>query len=381
MLKSIIPMLALFTAIGGSALHGDDGGRFRAYVGTYTQGESEGIYTFEFDARDGSVSEVSLAAKSKNPSFVALHPSGKFLYAVAETDEFDGSGALASYRIAPATGKLTLLNTVSSHGAGPCHLVVDAAGRFVLAANYGGGSVCSTAIEPDGRLGEAASVVQHEGSSVNPQRQSEPHAHSINLDQANRFAVAADLGIDKVLVYRFDAETGRLTANDPPATNIEPGSGPRHFAFHPSGRFAYVINELALTVTVFAYDAEAGTLTPRQTISTVPDGPQPGYSTAEIVAHPSGKFVYGSNRGHHSIAMFQVDAEDGRLRFLGTESTRGETPRNFAVDPTGRYLFAENQGTDTIVVFRINADTGRLSETGTVIPVPSPVCLRMQAMR
>jgi 6-phosphogluconolactonase len=354
-------------------------GTYRAYVGTYTGAKSEGIYTFEFNAKTGSATKAELAAKTENPSFVAVHPSGKWLYAVSEISEFRGeqAGAISAFAIDASSGKLTLLNQQSAKGTVTCHLVVDKGGRFVLAANYGSGSVCSLPIKDDGSLGQAVSFIQHTGSGVNRQRQEGPHAHSINLDAANRFAVAADLGVDKVFVYRFDSETGKLTPNAPPFAKVAPGSGPRHFAFHPSGKYGYVINEMLLTVTAFDYDASQGTLQETQTISTLPGPAERGYSTAEVVAHPSGKFLYGSNRGHHSIAIFTIDQSTGRLTAVGHESTRGETPRNFVIDPSGTWLFAENQGTDTIVVFRIDPETGGLSATDMVIDVPSPVCVRM----
>jgi 6-phosphogluconolactonase len=372
-------MLILLTAAGSLSVAAD--GMYRAYVGTYTGGKSEGIYTFEFNAGTGSATKAELAGKTENPSFVAIHPGGKWLYAVSEISDFRGekAGAISAFAIDKGTGKLTPLNQQSSKGTVTCHLVVDKGGKFVLAANYGSGSVCSLPIKEDGSLGEAVSFIQHTGSGVNQQRQEGPHAHSINLDAANKFAVAADLGLDKVFVYRFDAGTGKLTPNDPPFTKVAPGSGPRHFAFHPSGKYGYVINEMLLTVTAFDYDATQGTLHETQTISTLPGSVQPAFSTAEVVAHPSGKFLYGSNRGHHSIAIFSIDQKTGRLTAVGHEPTRGKTPRNFAIDPTGTYLFAENQDSDTIVVFRIDQETGRLSATDTVIEVPSPVCVRMMA--
>ena len=349
--------------------------KFLVFVGTYTGGDSEGIYAFDFDADTGNASAVRLVAATKNPSFLAIHPSRKYLYSVSELPE--GGGAVAAFSIDDSSGNLSLLSQSSTIGGGPCHLVVDAGGRFVLAANYGGGSVCSIPINKDGSVSEAVSFVQHEGSSVNPQRQAAPHAHSINLDLNNRFAVAADLGLDKLLVYDFDAQTGKLTPNDPPFASVDPGAGPRHFAFHPSGDFAYVINEIFLTVTAFRYDPENGVLEPIQTLSTIPGDVEEGFSTAEIVAHPSGKFVYGSNRGHDTIAVFRVDQETGMLDRVENESTQGKTPRNFALDPTGQFLFAENQASDTVVIFKIDQETGELDATGDVIDIPSPVCIRM----
>lgn len=350
-----------------------------AYVGTYTSGKSEGIYIYSLDLATGVMTRVGVTTGVKNPSFLAIHPNRKFLYAVSEVEDSDGkkTGGITAFAIDGSTGTLSKLNAQVSEGAGPCHLVVDRSGKCVLVANYGGGSVASLPIEDDGRLSKAASAIQHTGSSVNPQRQKEPHAHSINVDSANRFAIAADLGLDKLMVYRLDAAKGTLTKNNPPAATVAPGSGPRHFAFHPNGRFAYVINEMALTVTGFDYDADKGVLTEFQTIRTIPEGlDEKGFSTAEIQVHPSGKFLYGSNRGHDSIAIFTIDQATGRLTCLGQQPTGGKTPRNFAIDPTGQFLLAENQGSDTIVVFRIDQKTGELKPTGHVVDVPSPVCVK-----
>jgi 6-phosphogluconolactonase len=348
------------------------------YVGTYTGGESKGIYLFRMDPATGKLTPAGVAAETANPSFLAIHPNRRFLYAVGEIGDFAGrkSGAVSAFAIEPKSGALTLLNQQPSRGAGPCHLVVDGPGRNVLVANYGGGSVAALPIAADGRLGEATGFVQHEGSSVNPRRQEAPHAHSINTDRESRFAFAADLGLDRVLIYRLDSEQGTLTPNDPPYASVKPGAGPRHFAFHPGGRYAYVINELDSTLTAFSYDAARGALTELHTLSTLPAGFEGNNSTAEVQVHPSGKFVYGSNRGHHSIAIFAVDAATGRLTPVGHQPTGGRTPRNFGIDPTGTYLIAANQETHTLVVFRIDPATGRLEPTGETAGAPSPVCVK-----
>ncbi len=354
--------------------------KVRAYIGTYTSGTSEGIYSFELDLKNGSASKPKLVAETVNPSFVAIHPNQKFLYAVNEIGNFEGekTGAVSSFAIDAKTGALTFLNQHASGGGAPCHLVVDSKGKNVLVANYTGGSVASLPIAKDGKLGKATTVLQHKGSSVNERRQAGPHAHSINLDAVNRYAVVADLGLDKVLVYRFKEAKGTLVANKPDGTKVEPGSGPRHFAFHPRGKFAYVINELLLTVTAFAYDADKGKLESIQTITTLPEetGDRKGFSTAEVQVHPSGKFLYGSNRGHNSIVVYTINQDTGKLRYVENESTQGKAPRNFAIDPTGTFLLAENQGSDTIVLFRINQDTGELTATGEVIEAPTPVCVK-----
>jgi len=351
--------------------------KFRVYFGTYTNETTKGIYLSVFDPATGTLAPAELAAEIKNPSFVAIHPSRKLLYSVSEVADFDGKpvGGVSAFSIDPASGKLTLLNAQPSMGAGPCHLVVDSAGKNVLVANYGGGSVAVLPIESDGRLAPASSSIQHHGSSVDKQRQEGPHAHSINLDAANKFAFAADLGLDKVLIYRFDGAKGLLTANDPPAGVVAPGSGPRHFAFHPSGKFAFVNNEMTSTVTSFTYDPAKGALTEIHTLSTLP-GPTPGNSTAETVVHPSGKFVYVSNRGHDSLAMYKCDESTGKLTSLGNQSTGGKTPRNFNIDPSGGYVLAANQSTNNVVVLKIDASTGKLTATGMSIDIGSPVCVR-----
>ena len=350
---------------------------FRVYFGTYTGPLSKGIYHSTLDLASGQLSPPQLSAEIKSPSFVGIHPSRKFLYAVSEISDFQGKplGGVSAFSIDAASGKLTLLNQQSSEGAGPCHLVVDAAGQNVLVANYGGGSVASLPIDVMGKLSAASASIQHVGSGIDKSRQEKPHAHSINLDAANRFAFAADLGLDKVLIYKFDPSKGSLVANDPPAGVVSPGSGPRHFAFHPSGRFAFVNNEMTSAVTAFRYDGDKGSLTEVHTLSTLPQ-PVKGNSTAETVVHPSGKFVYVSNRGHDSIAIFSFDEASGKLTAAGHCPTGGKTPRNFNIDPTGQFLLAANQDSNDVVTFRIDGATGQLTAVGTKIEVGSPVCVR-----
>ncbi len=352
------------------------------YVGTYTSKGSEGIYLYRLEGGTGKMTSLGPVAKTPNPSFLAIHPSGRFLYAVSEISSFDGkrSGAVSAFARDPKTGALSILNTVSSGGTGPCHVSVDRTGRTALVANYGGGSVAALPIENDGSLQEASSFIQHSGSSVNPKRQDAPHAHSINLSPDNRFAVVADLGLDQVLVYRFDPAKGSLAANDPPFARVRPGAGPRHFAFYPGGKYAYVINEIASTVTAFTWDAAGGVLHETQTISTLPVDFSGNNSTAEVQVHPSGKFLYGSNRGHDSIAVFAIDAAKGTLTPVEHVSTQGRTPRNFGIDPKGAFLIAANQNSDSIVVFRIDAATGRLTPTGETFQVSMPVCVKFAAV-
>jgi 6-phosphogluconolactonase len=349
------------------------------YVGTYTTKQaSKGIYAFDFDAASGQLKELGLAAESVDPSFLAIHPNGKYLYAVNETSEFAGQkgGAVSAFAIDRSTSKLKLLNQVASGGAGPCHISLDRAGKFVLVANYDGGSVATFPARDDGSLGPASSVVQHHGSSVNKERQEGPHAHWIATSPGNRFVLAADLGLDEVLIYRFDAASGKLSPNTPPFVKLAPGSGPRHFAFHPNGKFAYVLTEMAATVTAFSYDAPNGSLSPLQTIATLPKSYSGSIEAAELVVHPSGKFLYASNRaGIDTITAFAIDPAKGTLKLLDKFSTKGKTPRNFAIDPTGTYLLAANQESSNIVVFRINPQTGALTDTGQQLQVPAPVCV------
>ena len=375
----LLAVAALCSIVHNAGLAADAAApqKIRVYFGTYTGTVSKGIYHSTLDLASGQLSPPQLAAEIKSPSFVAIHPSRKFLYAVSEISDFQGKplGGVSAFAIDPASGSLTLLNQQSSTGAGPCHLVVDATGKNVLVANYGGGSVAVLPIDSAGKLSAASTSIQHTGSSVDKARQEKPHAHSINLDAKNRFAFAADLGLDKVLIYRFDADKGALMTNDPPAGVVAPGSGPRHFAFHPSGRFAFVNNEMTSSVTAFKYDAEKGSLTEIHTLSTLPHEVK-GNSTAETVVHPSGKFVYVSNRGHDSIAIFTFDESSGKLTTAGHCLTGGKTPRNFNIDPTGQFLLAANQGTNDVFTFRVNSTTGQLTATGSKIEVGSPVCVR-----
>jgi 6-phosphogluconolactonase len=378
-LLSGVAALALLSATFAQAAEGPGSQRYRVYIGTYTGGPSRGIYLLELDVASGALTSKGLAGESVNPSFLAVHPSRKWLYAVGEVNDFNDekSGAVSAFTIDAASGTLSLLNQRSSRGQGPCYVTVDRTGKNALVANYNSGSVAVLPIGGDGRLGPATSFHQHTGSSIDTKRQQGPHGHSINLDAANHFAVAADLGLDELLVYRFDAAAGTLAPNDPPFTKLASGSGPRHFAFHPDGKHAYVINEMKLTVTAFDFDPDRGTLKEIQTISTVPPGVGgKGLSTAEVQVHPSGKFLYGSNRGHNTIAIFTIDPATGRLTAAGHQSTQGQTPRNFGIDPTGRYLLAANQGSDTVVVFRIDPETGGLKPTGGSVEVPKPVCVK-----
>lgn len=346
------------------------------YFGTYSGPKSKGIYRARLDVATGQLSAAEVAAECQDPAFLALHPNGRVLYAIDERsrpEQIPGRG-LRAYQI-DSHGTLALLNEQSVGGAGPCHVTVDARGQCVLVANYSGGSVAALPIAADGRLGSVAGFVQHVGSSVNPVRQKEPHAHGTVVSPDNRFALCADLGLDQVLVYKLDAARATLTPADIPFVRLAPGAGPRHLAFHPRGNFVYVISELLCTMSVFRFDPARGTLDLLQTISTLPPGEAmaAGTSTAEVVVHPSGRWLFGSNRGHNTIAVFAIAATTGRLTHVENQPTRGKTPRHFAVDPSGTWLLAENQNSDSVVVFRIDAASGRLQANGQNAAVPSPV--------
>lgn len=353
------------------------------YVGTYTRalshtpGSAAGIYRCRFDPASGALAVEGVVPGVVNPSYLALTPDRRYLYAVEETDEYEGQpgGAVSAFAVDPGTGDLTWLNRQPSHGTAPCHVSVEPTGRYALVANYGSGSIAAYPIGADGRLGAASAIVQHEGGSVNPDRQRGPHAHMIVPDPANRRILVNDLGLDKVLTYRLDAGRGTLTPDDPPWGVIEPGGGPRHLAFHPTRDVVYVLHEIGSALTTFAYDAGSGALTSLQTLSTLPGDFDGRNSCADIHAAPSGRFVYSSNRGHDSIAIFAVGESDGTLAALGHVPTGGSTPRNFALDPSGAFLLAANQRSDTIVSFRVDRQSGGLAPTGHVAAVQTPVCV------
>ncbi len=352
----------------------------RVYFGTYTNGKSQGIYVSDLDLATGKLTEPQLAGEAKNPSFLAIDPAGKFLVAVNEISDLNGKpvGGVSSFAIDANSGKLKLLSQQPSGGAGPCHCTFDRTGKWILAANYGGGSCCVLPFDSEGKLGPMTGFSQHEGHGPDPGRQKEPHAHSINVSQDNRFAFCADLGLDKILVYKL-TDAGKLEPNAPPFAATQPGGGPRHFAFHPNGKFAYACLEMTSAATAFSYDAEKGTLTELQTLSTLP-APTPGNSTAEVQVHPSGKFLYVSNRGHNSIAIFKID-EDGKLTATGHQGKDIKVPRNFAIEPTGKFALVANQAGDSVLVFRIDESTGMLEPTDQKIVVSAPVCVKMMPVR
>jgi 6-phosphogluconolactonase len=358
------------------------------FTGAYTrrephvEGKSRGIHVLRFDRASGALNPVADIPGLDNPSYLTLHPQGKLLYAVNEISDYQGkvAGAVSAYRIDPAAGVFEPLNQQSTQGGSPCYITVDKAGRNVLVSNYGSGSIAVLPIRPDGSLGNVSDLVQHHGSSVHTPRQDAPHPHSINLDAENRYVYVPDLGIDKVMIYRYDGENGRLLPNnEQPWARTKSGAGPRHLAFHPRGDYVYVINELDSSVTAYRNDEEKGTLTELQTLSTLPAVFQGKSTCADIHVHPSGRFVYGSNRGHDSIAVFAVDEKSGHLSLREHVATQGSHPRGFAVDPTGRYLLAANQNSDSIVVFTIDAKSGAVRPAGISVQTPTPVCIKLLA--
>ncbi|MGH6924672.1 MAG: lactonase family protein [Propylenella sp.] len=359
------------------------------YVGTYSEpilfgtgqvlkGKGKGIHAFRFDDEHGALVPVGITEGVRNSSYLAFDPKRRFLYCVNEFKEFEGkpSGAVSAFRVDRETGRLEFLNMKASHGTDPCHLMVDRTGRNVLVANFASGSVAVLPIAADGSLEEASCVIQHEGSSVDPKRQAGPHAHAVEIDAANRFVFAPELGLDKVMIYALDAARGMLKPNAAqPFVSVAPGAGPRQLAMHPNGRFAYLINELNSTMTAYGYDAARGRFAELQTLSTLPKNFSAQSTCAEVQIAPSGKFLYGSNRGHDSIVIYAV-GDDGMLTLVGHESTRGKIPRNFSLSPDGRFLAAANQDSDNIVMFRVDAETGRLSPTGSVAEAGTPICVR-----
>ena len=350
-------------------------------VGTYTSGESKskGIYVLKFDPRSGGISPHGVVEGVEEPSFLAIDEGRNFVYAVNETLEFNGqkSGSVSSFVLQPGTGLLTFINKQPSRGAAPCHVTVSRDGRFVLVANYLGGNVAVLPAMKDGSLGPAVDVRQHAGSGPNKKRQDSAHAHSVILDRKGRFAFVNDLGVDRIFIYEFDTANGRLNPNrNQPYYQSKLGAGPRHFKFHPSGKYAFVINELDMTISSLAYDASKGTLTEVQTVPTLPKDFSGENTCADLHVTPDGEFLYGSNRGHDSLVGYKVDPRSGRLELVGHTSTQGKTPRNFIIDPTGKYLLVANQRSDSIVPFEIEKGTGRLKPIAAKTTVPSPVCLQ-----
>ncbi len=352
-------------------------GDLLVYFGTYTDTTSKGIYVSHFNPATGALGQPELAVATPNPSFLAITPNARFLYAVNEVGSYAGkpTGSLSAYVVHRDTGLLTPLNRLATDGADPAHLSVDRDGHTVLVANYTGGSIASYPIGADGSLGPMVSFVQHVGKSVNQDRQTAPHAHQILTDPTNQFVYVADLGLDKVMIYRFDSARHTFTQGAPPFAKVNPGSGPRHLTFDASGAHVYVINEMACTITAFARNAANGSLTEFQTISSLPPGDavQPNFTTAEIALAPSGRFLYGSTRGHDSISVYSVDSSSGRLTFVANTKLPGKTPRGFGITPDGRYMLVAHQNSDSVVVFKVNTTTGQLTATTTTISLGKPV--------
>ena len=369
---SLLIVSFICSVAGGSAGAPAANHKFLVFVGTYTtKTESKGIYAYEFDSDTGKLTPKGVAAETSDPSWIAVHPSGKFLYAANEAGK---SSAVSAFRIDAKSGKLTLLNQMPSLGEDPCYLSFDKTGKYLLVANYSSGTVAVFPILPNGRLGEHTAVVKDQGTTGPHKNQEGPHAHWIETSPDNRFALVADLGLDEVLVYKFDAASGTLTPNEPAFAKLKAGSGPRHIAFHPRGKFVFAVSELNSTATSFAYDGKKGALKEIGTVSTLPPGFSGRNDVAEAAVDPNGKFLYVSNRGNDSIAILSIDPAKGTLApGGGGVPTGGKEPRHFAIDPSGKYLLAENQYSNNIVVFKIDAATARLTATGQVVEVPSPV--------
>jgi len=364
---------SFFLTLPAAAMIGNAAGKESlVYVGSYTRGGSKGIYAYRFDHATGKLTEAGLAAEVPNPSFLAIHPNRRYLYAV---NEQGGEGAVTAFEIDRASGKLAALNSGQTGGASPCHLVVDRTMQNLLVVNYGkNASTAVFRLAKDGRLGERTSLVVHSGSGPNEKRQTAPHAHSVNLSKSQRYAIVADLGTDEFLVYKFDASKGTVAPHG--AAKVKPGSGPRHFSFSPDFRHGYGLNEMGSLVSVFRWDESAGTLTHRQDITTLPSDFRGTNNCAEILVHPNGRFVYASNRGHNSLAIYSADRAEGTLTSLGQVSTQGQIPRNFRIDPSGNWLIAANQDSGNIVVFRLDKSSGKLTPAGVEVKTPFPVCIK-----
>ena len=373
-------MRAMRSCASGAAAGGGASGDSVLYVGTYTTGDrSKGIYRLRMARDSGALAMDGAAAATENPSFVIPAPNGRALYAVNEVAQHDGrpTGTVSAFARDAGTGALTAIGERrESRGAAPCYLSLDRAGRHLFVANYSGGSVAVLPILADGSLGDATSVVQHAGHGADPKRQAAPHAHCIVADPDDRFVLVCDLGLDAVLVYAFDARAGTLSPAPVARGTLAAGAGPRHLVFHPNGRAVYVTNELDSTITTFRYDAKTGALDDPRTVPTLAEPTPERNAPADVHVHPSGRFVYVSNRGHDSIAVFAVDPATLALRPLQHVSTEGDWPRNFALDPSGRFLLVANQRSDSVIVLRVDAESGKLSSTGHRIDVPAPTCLR-----
>jgi 6-phosphogluconolactonase len=353
------------------------------FIGTYTEpsyrGKGEGIYSFTLDLESGALAPLQTLPGFANPSYIACDPAGTRLYCVDELREYDGrpTGAVTAFSIDPGTRLLRKLNSQASEGMDPCHIVVDASGRYALVSNYSSGSVCVLPIETDGSLGRAAQLIQHEGRSVNASRQAGPHAHSLFFDPEQRYAFVCDLGLDRLVAYRYDGGSREpLSADANAGLSVQPGTGPRHAAFHPCGKFCYLIGELDSSIEVLRYEAASGRFAVLQTVSAASEACGAANLSAAIRVSPDGRFLYASNRGHDSIVAHRIDGETGLLTYAGSEPSGGRTPRDFAIDPSGGFLVAANQDSDNVVVFRVDAESGRLAKAAE-IEVPTPTCVAL----
>ena len=378
--RFFVIMIAMITWSTYPASATSDGRKAIVYVGTFKRESSKGIYAWRLDLNSGKMDPLGLAADTMRPVFIALHPNRRFLYAVSRPTAVDRTnmGVVLAYAIDPETAGLRLLNSFSTRGIDPAYVVVDRTGQNLLVANFGSnagkGCVAVFPVKKDGSLAGASDFIEYSGTGVHPQRQQGPHSHAINVSPDNRFAFVADLGLDKIFVYHFDAEKGKLTPNSPSYTTLLPGAGPRQFVFHPKGKFLYVVNEIQSTVTTFTYSA--GSLKELQTISTLPQGFNGTNTAATVQVHPTGKFLYASNRGADNIAVYSIDSKTGTLTLVESVPAQGKAPGNFAIDPSGAWLVAANQASDSLVLFRIDTQTGRLITTGQSFAVGTPSCVK-----
>jgi 6-phosphogluconolactonase len=351
------------------------------YVGTFDERDSQGIYVYEFNRDSVGFTLLQTIPEQKSPSFLEIHPSRKFLYAVNRSSVIEGKewGTISAFLIDSASGMLTLINEQSSYGRGPCHISFDKSGKFAFVSNYNDGNLVVYAVLDKGSVSDSLQLVQHHGHGINPERQEGPHVHSAMVSPDNRFLYVADLGIDKVMIYELNSSSGLLKPAAIPYAEVEPGSGPRHFEIQPDGKTLFLAEELSSTTSVFSRDTVNGSLTEIQRISSIPEGFREQNTNADIHIHPDGKFLYVSNRGHNSIAIYHIH-KNGFLSVIGYQSTLGDRPRNFMIDQTGRLLFAANRNSDNINVFELNAKTGMLDFTGAALEVPGAVCLKMLQM-
>jgi 6-phosphogluconolactonase len=349
------------------------------FVSAFAKGDEGAIHAYQLNPESGQLKQVQRTAGMEHPFFTALSPNRKFLYAIHAPGQFGGKDneQVSAYEIVGPNGQLKLLNRQSALGTAACYLDIDATGKTVLVANYSSGSVASLPVREDGSLGEAASFVQHVGSSVDPGRQSGPHAHCIVVSPDNKYAFAADLGLDQVLGYRLDAATSKLAPNKQPFVRTVPGAGPRHLTFHPNGKHVYVINELKNSITLFDYEAGSGMLIEQQTIPTLPKGFLGASYCADLKITPNGRFLYGTNRGHDSLAAYRL-GDDGRLTLLAIEPSLGKGPQNLAITPNGELLLCANMPGNNVVVFKIDQSSGGLKAVGEPIAIPSPSCIRIR---